>query len=610
VSFTKARLAATVAVVVALVAALTATSVTAAPSGSTKSLKGGTYRVGWESSFGWTNGFDPTGEYLANAFAIYSSLLVRTLVGYNHVGGAAGNALVPDLATSVPKPTNGGTRYTFTLKSGVRFGPPVSRDITSADIRYALERAARPKNGAQYGFYYAVIKGWDTYAAGKSKSIAGIKTPDKKTVVFDLTAPSGDFPYRLAMSAAGPIPQEVAKCYEGQPGKYGLTVVSSGPYMIEGSDDADASSCKALKPFSGFSETQLVLVRNPEYKASTDSTKARENNPDRFEFLVNTNLDDIYNKTARGEYQDQYASPSPKVIRQYQTDANKRKYLKINSGDQTNYITMNLTQPPFDDLAVRRALNWVMDRGALRKAWGGPSAGPVAQHILPDAMLNNVLRNFQPFKTPNDAGSVAKARAEMKKSKYAVDSNGVCTAKECKNVLLIMDVRAADKQMLPVVQSSAAKIGITFTVRQVNGAYPVIQTPSKNVPISTRPRWGKDYADPSTFIDPLFNTILPAGNTNYSLVGITPDVAKKLKVTGNVTGVPSIAADAKKCAAAIDTARVLCYAALDRKLTTQIVPWIPYLWRDQVNILAPNVTKWTFDQNAGLSGFGHVAVSN
>ena len=233
----------------------------------------------------------------------------------------------------------------------------------------------------------------------------------------------------------------------------------------------------------------------------------------------------------------------------------------------------------------------------------------MAQHILPDALLNNVLKNFHPFKTPNDAGSVPKALAEMKKSKYAHDANGVCTAKECKNVLLIMDVRASDKQMLPVVQSGAAKLGITFTVRQVNGAYPVIQTPSKNVPISTRPRWGKDYADPSTFIDPLFNTILGAGNTNYSLVGLTPDVAKKLKITGNVTNVPSIAADAKRCATTLGDVRTGCYAAIDRKLTTQIVPWIPYLWREQVNILAPNVTKWTFDQNAGLSGFGHVAVS-
>ena len=119
------------------------------------------------------------------------------------------------------------------------------------------------------------------------------------------------------------------------------------------------------------------------------------------------------------------------------------------------------------------------------------------------------------------------------------------------------------------------------------------------MPISTRPRWGKDYADPSTFIDPLFNTILPSGNTNYSLVGLTPAVAKKLKITGDINNVPSIAAEAKRCASTVGDVRPACYAALDRKLTTQIVPWVPYLWRDQVNILAPNVTKWTFDQNAG-----------
>ena len=219
-----------------MVAALAATSVVASPKAGSKSLVGGTYRVGWESSFGWTNSFDPTGEYLANAFAIYSSLLVRTLVGYNHVAGAEGNKVVPDIATTVPKPTNGGTRYTFKLKSGIEFAPPVNRAVNSKDIKYALERAARPKNGAQYGFYYNVIKGWDAYAAGKTKSIAGIKTPNNSTIVFDLTAPTGDFPFRLAMSAAGPIPQEVAKCFEGEPGKYGLDMVSSGPYMIEGSD--------------------------------------------------------------------------------------------------------------------------------------------------------------------------------------------------------------------------------------------------------------------------------------------------------------------------------------------------------------------------------------
>src|SRR5215213_2234624 len=60
--------------------------------------KGGVYRVGWENSFGFTNSFDPTGEYLGEAFSIYSNLLIRTLAGYNHVAGTAGNELVPDLA--------------------------------------------------------------------------------------------------------------------------------------------------------------------------------------------------------------------------------------------------------------------------------------------------------------------------------------------------------------------------------------------------------------------------------------------------------------------------------------------------------------------------------
>ena len=46
--------------------------------------KGGTTRVGWEQSFGFTNNFDPTGEYLGNAWGIYDNLLIRPLIGYKH----------------------------------------------------------------------------------------------------------------------------------------------------------------------------------------------------------------------------------------------------------------------------------------------------------------------------------------------------------------------------------------------------------------------------------------------------------------------------------------------------------------------------------------------
>jgi peptide/nickel transport system substrate-binding protein len=110
---------------------------------------------------------------------------------------------VPDLATSLPTPTHGGTTYTFHLKSGIRFGPPVDRETTSRDVVCALERVARPKNGAQYGFYYDVIRGFQAYVAGHAASIAGVKTPDARRITIRLTKPTGDFLYRMAMPAAG-----------------------------------------------------------------------------------------------------------------------------------------------------------------------------------------------------------------------------------------------------------------------------------------------------------------------------------------------------------------------------------------------------------------------
>ena len=491
-------------VIAAAVGAIALTAGLASAGSDAQSARGGTYHVGWESTFGWTDAMDPTGEYLANFIAIYTNLLGRNLVGYNHVVGAAGNVPVPDLATTIPQPTNGGKTWTFKLKTGIKFGPPVNREITSSDIKYALERLADPKNGGQYAFYFNVIKGFEAVGKGEAQSISGIRTPNAKTIVFNLTKPTGDFPNRLGMPAAGPIPHEVADCFKGKPGEYGRFVIASGPYMIEGSPDLDIKSCDSMKPISGYDgKTSLTFVRNPNYNARTDSTKARQNLPDRFEFTVDTNLDDIYNKIAAGELEDEYATASPKVFREYSLDASKRKYLHSNSADQTYYVTMNLTQPPFDDVHVRRAMNWVMDRNGLRKAWGGPIAGQIAEHIMPNSLTGGKLKNYAPFKTAGDRGSVAKAKAEMKLSKYA-NKSGVCSAKQCKGVLLIQDVRTADKGILPVVQASAAKIGITFTVRTVTGAYPTIQTVSNNIPISTRPRWGKDYADPSTFIDPLF----------------------------------------------------------------------------------------------------------
>jgi peptide/nickel transport system substrate-binding protein len=612
------RLAAIVLAVAVAGLTIAATSASARPqhagtaqakSAATKAQAGGIFRVEWESSYDFTDGFDPTGEYLGEAFGIYSNLLVRTLVGYNHVAGAAGNKLVPDLATNLGTVTNGGKTYTFHLKSGIKFGPPLNREITSKDVLWAFERIGTKTVNAQYGFYYDAIKGMPAFKAGKAKVIAGIKTPDPKTISFTLSKPTGDFLLRLSMPAAGPQPQEVSGCFT-QPNQYGRYVISSGPYMIKGSDKLDATSCDTIKASGGISgfdgEKVMDLVRNPAYNPSTDSTQARENFPDEFTFTVNSNAEDIYARVTRGDIEEEVAGETPSVLRQY----NKSPQLHTNDGDRTWYLTMNLTQAPFDDLHVRRAVNFVVNREALRKSWGGPSAGAVATHIAPDAVLNNKLKGYAPY--GSGKGDLAKAKAEMKLSKYDKNHDGICDASACKNLLTITGDREVEKGFIPALSQNLKSIGIVIKDRVLKDAYTPIQTTRNNIPFSTRPGWGKDYADALTFFGPLFDgrNIIAQGNTNYSLLGLTPAVAKKDGIKGAVTDVPSINADLDRCGLLAGGPRVNCYAALDKKLTTQIVPWVPYLCSYAQSVSSQNVTKFVFDQFGGTIAYAHVAVKS
>jgi peptide/nickel transport system substrate-binding protein len=575
-----------------------ATTATAAPTG-------GIYRIGVESSFNFTDGFDPTGEYLTDAMSLQTNLLVRTLVGYRHTAGAAGNELVPDLAVALPQVSSDGLTWTFRLKDGIRFGPPLHREITSRDVAYAFERIGTPSLGAQYGGYYDVIEGMDAFRAGKAKTISGIETPDPKTVVFHLTHPTGDFGYRLAMPAAGPIPEEVAGCFD-EPGEYGRYLVSSGPYMIAGSDDQDATSCATLRPLAGFDpNASLSLVRNPDYDPKTDSPEAREAKPDGFLLTIDSNSADIFAKIQRGELEGEWAAVPPKVLKQYSESDSLRDRLHVESADTIAYLTMNLTQPPFDDIHVRKAVNLVMDKEGLQRAWGGPLKGSIATHVLPDSLVHGKLDDYDPY----PANEIAAAKVEMAKSRYDTDGDGMCDAPVCDGVLNISTHVSTPRAMEPVVEDSLAKIGIHLDTREVADPFAAIQTPRKNVPFSLVPSWSKDYADPSTFA-PLFSSrsIIPTGNVNYSLVGLTQAIASKVGADGDIQSIPSVDADIAKCVALLGDERTTCWANLDRKLMEDVVPWVPYLDRTNVDVVGPAVAEYRYDQATGTTAYAHVAV--
>jgi peptide/nickel transport system substrate-binding protein len=574
---------------------------------------GGTYRLA-QTDFGFTSAFDPSGEYLGTAWNIYSNLMLRTLVSYPFTAGSAGNEPVPDLATEVPEPTDGGTVYTFTLKDGVTFGPPLNRPITSRDVAYAFERIATPSVAAQYGFYYEPIEGFDAFASGEAETISGITTPDDRTIRFTLTEPVGDFPYRLAMPATAAIPPEVGGCHENA-GAYGRYIIASGPYMIEGSEKLDATSCATQRPISGFNPTsRLSLVRNPSYDPASDDTSIRRALPDSFLFTINSNEKDIFDKIAAGELESSFDAPPPDILRSYvRGDDATRERLRVNQGDRLWYIYMNLTTPPFDDVHVRRALNMAVDLDGLRRAWGGPVAGDIATDVIPDAMLGDELtsENYQPFQGPPFAGDIERAKEEMALSKYDTDKDGVCDAPACKNVVHITQNFGPWAAMAPVLDQSAAAIGITLDTRQLapSASYAATGNVSREVPIGSNGGWSKDFADPSTFMT-LHDgrTIIPTGNTNSSLVGLTADQAGELGVAPPAGGVPSVDADIDACTALSGAERQACWVDLSKRVTEEVVPWIPYLDASNLDLLGPAVTGYDYDQFSGEQSLARAAV--
>ena len=129
------------------------------------------------------------------------------------------------------------------------------------------------------------------------------------------------------------------------------------------------------------------------------------------------------------------------------------------------------------------------------------------------------------------------------------------------------------------------------------------------MPISVVPGWGKDYADASTFMV-LFDSasILPQGNVNYALVGLTPEFARENNIQGNVEDIPSVDDRIDDCEPLTGAERVNCWIELDKYLMEDVVPWVPYLDATNVDILGPAVTAYEYDQFAGEAAFSRLAV--
>jgi peptide/nickel transport system substrate-binding protein len=583
------------------------------PGGKTSGAKlqpGGTLRVATPADI--SGGWDPAKEYEAIAWELYRCCLTRTMLSYKGIEGAPGSVIYPDLATGTPTVSSDQLTWTFKIKPGIHYAPPFQdTEITAQDFITALGRLSSPEGSAGgYSFYFSSIKGFDQ-AKGDPTKITGVSAPDPHTLQVQLTEPTGDLGYRFATPATAPVPAEAAK---GHIKDYGRFLVSSGPYMFEGSDTLNFKQAPASqKPVAGYQPNRSwIFVRNPTWQKekATDSLRGKNAFVDRIEVAIGGEEADLDNKIEADAIDVCYGcAPVPQTIQKFETDPNLKDQIHSNPADAFRYLAMNMAIPPFDDLHVRKAMSYIVDKDGLRRARGGPITGDIAGHLIPDSLEGDQLKGFDPYATPNSAGDLTKAKNEMKQSKYDTNKDGICDASECKNVLMIADSSPPYPDQNAVLQDNAGKIGISFDVKsgdRYTFMYAKCQDPNAHAAFCPSPGWAKDYPDASTFGIPLFSSA-GIGSSDYSLLGASPALLKKAGYS--VTSVPSVDDKVKQCNGQVGDQRIACWANLDKFLMTDVVPVIPWLFDFTVNIISSRVLNFTYDQDGSEIAFDHLALA-
>ena len=138
--------------------------------------------------------------------------------------------------------------------------------------------------------------------------------------------------------------------------------------------------------------------------------------------------------------------------------------------------------------------------------------------------------------------------------------------------------------------------------------YTKCSDPSTHMGICLAPGWSQDYPDPYTFGVPLFSSayLFPSYG-NLALVGADAEYLKKYEYT--VSSVPSADEKISECKAAAGDARTTCWAELDRLLMEEIVPWVPYLFDNNIDLLSERISNYSFDQFASLAAYDQMAIA-
>ncbi len=363
--------------------------------------------------------------------------------------------LEPDLAESYTVSDDGLT-YTFKLRDGLKFHN--GRAVTSGDVKYSFERAVNPKTQSPGGGYFSMIAGYDDVAGGKATELSGITTPDDKTVVFKLTRPDATFLHLMAINFGYVVPKEEV---EKAGADWGKQPVGTGAYKF-----------KEWVPGQ-----RIVLERNKDYhhpgvpyldqitfEFGQDPTVAVLR-------LKRGEVDSVGDGIPPAQFAELMADPATKDL--------------IATGDQlhTGYVTMNVTQKPFDNVKVRQAVNMAINKDRIVRLIN--NRGVPANQALPPAMpgYNKDQKGFA-----YDPEGAKKLLAEA----------GVPDGFETELYAMNVD---PNPRIAQAIQQDLAAVGIKAEIKSLAQAEVISAGGSGKAPMiwSGGMAWIADFPDPANF---------------------------------------------------------------------------------------------------------------
>ena len=346
-------------------------------------------------------GADPsTSEGPLNEQLFYATC--ANLLNYPDSDGPDGAQLRPEIAAAMPAVSRNGRTYTFRIRRGFRFSPP-SRDrpaslrqsansvpetVTAETFRHTIERALSPKLPyAPAAPFASDIVGVTAYRAGTAAHIRGIVARGH-SLSIRLVRPAGDFLTRISMSFFCPVPRREPVVPSGLTG----AIPTLGPYYT-----------------ASIEGNRTVLLRNPNYTGTRPRRAERIVYTDDIptpQAVALTDSGDVdylpadfdpYSPLVPGGRLHDRFGPESAAAR----DGRQRYFLAPLPG--VDYIVFNTRRPLFQDLNLRRAVNYALDRRALAAATAYRDA-PTDQ-VIPLGVLGNPIGHAYPIDGPDLAAA-------------------------------------------------------------------------------------------------------------------------------------------------------------------------------------------------------------